>query len=74
MLADSMKTEDFPVNDILHPITRHSPHHSLEKRLQNSYFEGPNEACGSHISFRQPTPGCSRDAYLCSPALPQDSR
>eukprot|EP01047_Picozoa_sp_COSAG01_P053787 COSAG01_NODE_5804_length_4022_cov_63.314555_3_plen_155_part_00 len=46
MLADSMKTEDFPVKNILHPITRHSRRHPLEKSLQNSYLEGPNEACG----------------------------
>eukprot|EP01047_Picozoa_sp_COSAG01_P074216 COSAG01_NODE_12333_length_1757_cov_4.785283_1_plen_189_part_00 len=27
-------------------MTRHSPHHSLQKRLQNSYFEGRDDACG----------------------------
>eukprot|EP01047_Picozoa_sp_COSAG01_P141472 COSAG01_NODE_72519_length_252_cov_4.620915_1_plen_73_part_01 len=39
MLADTMKTEDLRLKNILQPITRHSPHHSLEKSHLNSYFE-----------------------------------
>eukprot|EP01049_Picozoa_sp_SAG25_P002199 SAG25_NODE_113_length_14872_cov_23.149527_1_plen_33_part_10 len=31
MLADTIKTEDLRLKNILQPITRHSPHHSLEK-------------------------------------------
>jgi hypothetical protein len=70
MLADTIKTEDFPVNDILHPITRHSPHHSLEKRLQNSYFEGPNEACGRVIVVRT-TPDAARRRPHVPPPCPK---
>jgi hypothetical protein len=40
MLSDTIKTEDLRLKNILHPITRHSPHHSLEKSLLHSYFEG----------------------------------
>jgi hypothetical protein len=39
MLADTMKTEDFLEKNTLHPIIRHSLHHSLQKRLLNSYFD-----------------------------------
>jgi hypothetical protein len=39
-LADTIKTEDLRLKNILQPITRHSPHHSLEKSHLNSYFEG----------------------------------
>jgi hypothetical protein len=70
MLSHTMKTEDFPVNNILHPITRHSPHHSLEKRLQNSYFEGPNEACGRVIVVRT-TPDAARRRPHVPPPCPK---
>jgi hypothetical protein len=40
MLADTIKTEDFRSTNTLHPITRHSRRHPLEKSLLNSYFEG----------------------------------
>eukprot|EP01049_Picozoa_sp_SAG25_P024301 SAG25_NODE_10879_length_320_cov_1.402715_1_plen_66_part_10 len=34
MLSDTIKTEDLRYNNILHPITRHSRRHPLEKSLK----------------------------------------
>jgi hypothetical protein len=70
MLSDSMKTEDFPVNNILHPITRHSPHHSLQKRLQNSYFEGRDDACGRLVVVST-TPDAARCRAHGPPPCPK---
>ena len=73
MLSDTMKTEGFRIKNILHPTTRHSRRHPLEKRLQNSYFEGPNEACGRVIVVRT-TPDAARRRPHVPPPCPKPLR
>jgi hypothetical protein len=56
MLSDTIKTEDLRLKYTLHPITRHSRRHPLEKSLLNSYFEtSARRAVAVAVESQNPT-------------------